>query len=232
MICISGCYSCSGGADLGWVSKNGQRFEFPHVLPTFPQAVQISKDVQVQVMEGMTDLHTSTRVLTTKVKLDILCSSFASLQGGGIEACHHKKRGATTSLKHLIFILTDFYQPSPSSKLILRKRSWRTRAKKRLKRRRNATPSWSRIANWQLRSITLPWPMLSTPKRIWSSQIVRWVEEFNIWQANPIPQNIWQASPIPKNIWQASPIPQASKPYSSKYLSSKPYSSKYLTSKP
>ena len=159
-------------------------------------------------MEGMTDLHTSTRVLTTKVKLDILCSSFASLQGGGIEACHHKERGAITSLKHLIFILTDFYQPSPSSKLILRKRSWRTRAKKRLKRRRNATPSWSRIANWQLRSIMLPWPMLSTPKRIWSSQIVRWVEEFNIWQASPIPQNIWQASPIPKNIWQANPITQ------------------------
>ena len=122
--CISGCYSCSGGADCGyWVSKNGQRFEVPLVLPTFSQAVQISKDVQVQVMEGMTDLHTSTRVLTTKVKLDILCSSFASLQGGGIEACHHKERGATTSLKHLIFILTDFSQPLPSSKLILRKRS-------------------------------------------------------------------------------------------------------------
>jgi len=34
----------------------------------YRQAVQISKDVQVQVMEGMTDLHTSTRVLTTKVE--------------------------------------------------------------------------------------------------------------------------------------------------------------------
>ena len=123
VVCISGCYSCSGGADFGWVSKNGQWFGVPLVLPTFSQAVQISKDVQVQVMEGMTDLHTSTRVLTTKVKLDILCSSFASLQGGGIEACHHKERGATTSLKHLIFILTDFSQPLPSSKLILRKRS-------------------------------------------------------------------------------------------------------------
>merc|ERR1712012_1411438 len=32
----------------------------------YRQAVQISKDVQV--MEGMTDLHTSTRVLTTKVE--------------------------------------------------------------------------------------------------------------------------------------------------------------------
>ena len=147
MNCTSGCYSCSGGVDFGCVSKNGQRLEVPLVLPTFSQAVQISKDVQVQVMEGMTDLHTSTRVLTTKVKLDILCSSFASLQGGGIEACHHKERGATTSLKHLIFVLTDFSQLSPSSKLILRKRSWRTRAKKRLKRRRNATSSWSRIAS-------------------------------------------------------------------------------------
>ena len=141
------------------MSKNRQRFEVPLVLPTFSQAVQISKDVQVQVMEGMTDLHTSTRVLTTKVKLDILCSSFASLQGGGIEACHHKERGATTSLKHLIFILTDFYQPSPSSKLILRKRSWRTRAKKRLKRR------FANICGI-LSSLAREWPIRKVESRL------------------------------------------------------------------